>query len=958
MQQEIFGRDAELAAIEDFLSGLTQSPRALVLAGPAGSGKTTLLRAAAPQAAERGFTVLPTMPAQSDMRLAFAGLADLLESRLDAVVADLPPPRARALRIALLLEDAAAHPPEPHLIAAAFRAAITALALSAPVLVVVDDVQWLDPPSEMAVAFAIRRLEREPVGLLCAQRTDRPGSDLPLDLGKARLQADLLPVGGLSIGALHRLLRVRLGSSFSQPELRQIAADSGGNPFIALEIGRALARRDPPGLAATAMPVPDTLRGLVGERLAELPARVMDALHLVAVMPDAPAAQYLTAGATEAELDAAVVAGVLEPDSGRLRFTHPLLGSAVAAAIPPGRLRDLHERAASLTDSSEQRARHRALAATKPSAAVAGELDEAARVAIGRGAPSAAAELLELAAALTPADQLAGASRRLADAARNLAMAGTTHAAVRLLERCIAIAPAGPERADALYQLGWLRQDESAADATALLEQALAEAGDDPAKAADIQLALCDNWRKRGSKDRAAAAARQALANAERAGEAAQFASAAGNYVLTQFQAGEGIDEELLGRAQQIESEIGSSRLAASYLPSWVSGYCHLVAGNLEDAEAALQRVLVACDAEGLEYWRGDVLLRLSLAAGYRGDLRRAAALAAEGLDSTEQAGQPQTMAALLYACGEAAVHMGHAAAVADVSRRGAELARQAGDVPYLLRNSALPATLDLALGNYSAAAARLGPLAVEWRQMGAGILTTNGIEPQAVEALAAIGELGEATNLVADMDRFAYGPLADAIVARSRGELAIGRGDLGAAVTELTGALRLFGLVSLQPLTRARTLLALGGVQRRLKQRAIARATLSEALSLLEGIGAPLWAARARAELARISGRAAGPEDLTATERQVAELVVSGRTNKEVAAELFVTVRAVESTLTKAYAKLGVRSRTELAARLRPAGPAAPPTAGPVTASAAGPVTASAAVPVAARARRPPPGR
>lgn len=203
---------------------------------------------------------------------------------------------------------------------------------------------------------------------------------------------------------------------------------------------------------------------------------------------------------------------------------------------------------------------------------------------------------------------------------------------------------------------------------------------------------------------------------------------------------------------------------------------------------------------------------------------------------------------------------------------------------------------------------------------MGAGILTTNGIEPQAVEALAAIGELDEATNLVADMARLAHGPLADAIVARCRGELAIGRGDLAAAVTELTGALRLFGLVSPQPLTRARTLLALGGVQRRLKQRAIARATLSEALSLLEGIGAPLWAARARAELARISGRAAGPEDLSATERQVAELVVSGRTNKEVAAELFVTVRAVESTLTKAYAKLGVRSRTELAARLRPA--------------------------------------
>jgi DNA-binding CsgD family transcriptional regulator len=920
MSAQIFGRDAEQQAIGVFLDAIQQAAAALVLAGSAGSGKTTLLRAGADLARARGYTVLATTPARSDMRLAFAGLADLLEPCLDAVVSELPGPQAQALRVALLIADAPARPPEPRQIATAFRTALTVLARSAPVLVVVDDVQWLDAPSETAVSYAVRRMAAEQVGLICAQRTERPGSDLPLELGQARLQADLLPVGGLSIGALHRLLRVRLGSSFSQPELRRIAMDSGGNPFIALEIGRALARRDPPGLAAAAMPVPETLRGLVDERLAELPARVIDALRLVAVMPDAPAAQYLTAGVTEAELDAAVVAGVLTPDSGRLRFAHPLLGSAVAAAIPPGRLRELHERAAGLTDSTEQRARHRALATTTPSAAVAAELDEAARVASGRGAPTAAAELLELAAALTPADQLAAASRRLADAARNLAMAGTTQAAVRLLERCIAIAPAGPERADALYQLGWLRQDDSGADATALLEQALAEAGDDPAKAADIHLALCDNWRKRGNKAQAHASANQALASAERAGEAAQFASAAGNYVLTQFLGGEGIDEQLLGRAQQIEIEIGSSRLANSYLPSWVSGYCHLVAGNLEDAEAALQRVLAACDAEGLEYWRGDVLLRLSLAAGFRGDLRRAAALAAEGLDSTEQAGQPQTMAALLYACGEAAVHMGHAAAVADIARRGAELARQAGDVPYLLRNSGLLGTLDLALGNYPAAAARLGPLAVQWRQMGAGIATTNGIEPQAVEAHTAVGQLDEAASIIADMARLAHGPLADAIVARCRGELAVGHGDLDAAVTELTEALRLFGLVSPQPLTRARTLMALGGVQRRRKQRAAARATLSEALSLLEGIGAPLWAARARAELARISGRAPGPDDLTATERQVAELVVSGRTNKEVAAELFVSVRAVESTLTKAYAKLGVRSRTELAARLGPA--------------------------------------
>jgi DNA-binding NarL/FixJ family response regulator len=115
----------------------------------------------------------------------------------------------------------------------------------------------------------------------------------------------------------------------------------------------------------------------------------------------------------------------------------------------------------------------------------------------------------------------------------------------------------------------------------------------------------------------------------------------------------------------------------------------------------------------------------------------------------------------------------------------------------------------------------------------------------------------------------------------------------------------------------RGRTLLVLGSVQRRARQRGAARATLSEAIGIFEAISAPLWVARARADLARVSGRAPGPDELTIAEQRVAELVTRGMTNREIAAELFVTVRTVEATLTRAYAKLGVRSRTELAARM-----------------------------------------
>ena len=167
-------------------------------------------------------------------------------------------------------------------------------------------------------------------------------------------------------------------------------------------------------------------------------------------------------------------------------------------------------------------------------------------------------------------------------------------------------------------------------------------------------------------------------------------------------------------------------------------------------------------------------------------------------------------------------------------------------------------------------------------------------------------------------LERAMPDPLTTALATRCRGLLAAARGDQAAAVTALTDALVMHDRFSPHPLERARTLLDLGGVQLHLHQRAAARTTLSAALGVFESIGTPFWAARTRAELARISGRPPAPTDLTATELRVAELVAAGRTNKEAAAQLFVSVRAIESTLTKAYAKLGVRSRTELAAALR----------------------------------------
>jgi DNA-binding CsgD family transcriptional regulator len=920
MSAEVFGREAELQALRAFLNGVEHAAAAMVLAGSAGAGKTTLLRAGAELAAEHGYTVLTTAPARSDMRLAFAGLADLLGPHLGAVIDDLPGPQAAALRVALLLADAPASPPEPRLIATAFRSAVIEIANAAPVLVAVDDVQWLDSASENAVGFAMRRLEHERIGLLCAQRTDRPGADLPLELDRARMTCELVPVGGLSIGALHRMLRTQLGRSFPQPTLRRIEAESHGKPFIALEIGRALIRRGHSGTGVRPLPVPDTLNGLVDEHIAELPPAVRGGLELVAIMPDAPSAFYVAGGVAEADLDAAVEAGVLEQAGERMRFAHPLLRSAMEGMIPPGRLRELHAIAARLTDSPEDAVRHQALAVASQSAQVAASLEAAAEAAIGRGATRNAGDLYELAASLTPEDQYADMSRRIAEAGRLLTLAGNQAGAAAILERYLASAPAGAHRAKVVARLAYLHTDVDPARATALLREALAEATADPALTSDIHILLAEVMSRSGEPQGALNEAGRAVVAAEQAGRPELVAAAILTLCQMQLLDGRPVDQILLQRALGIEAELGTEACLENP-PALIAGQVSFIEGQLEDAERHWRRLLAACDAAGLEYWRPDMFLRLSHLALCRGDLEAASALAAEGLEGAEQQDHPHTIAALLWVGAQAAAYRGDVDAARDLALRGMQEAAKASTPTFLLRNESVLGLLDLAQGHCQAAAERLAPLAVRWRSGAARFLVTTGIDVLAVEPLIGVGDLGQAASLIADMATTAHTTLGAAIIARCRGHIAAAGGDSPLAVAELSEALRLHDQISPHPLERGRILLLLGGVQLRLNERAAARATLTEALAIFDRAAARLWAERARSELARISGRAPAPADLTQTERRVAELVANGRSNKEAAAELFVSVRAIESTLTKAYAKLGVRSRTELAAALRQPG-------------------------------------
>lgn len=914
MRAGIFGRDAELRALDAFLDGLPSAPSAMVLAGGAGAGKTTLLRAGMERAAALGYTVLRTLPSRSDMRLAFAGLADLLDAHLDVILPRLQGPQRRALGVALLVEDAPQAPPEPRVIAAAFRNALLVLAESAPVVVVADDIQWLDAPTASAAGFALRRLEHEPVGLLCAQRTDTPGADLPLELDRARLGTEVLPLGGLSLGALHHLLRTRLDVSFSHPTLRRVHDQSGGNPFIALEIGRAMRRRGITRLDGGPLPVPDTVAGLVGERLRELPAPAAEALRLVAVMPDAPLSRYLAAGVPGGDLDAGVTAGVVEVDSGRLRFSHPLLASAVLGATPPARRRELHALAADTAADPEEKARHSALATGTASAQIAAELDDAARAAELRGAPATAAELLELAASLTPGTDPGDRHRRLLAAGRLLNVAGETRAAAAVLNHLAQTSAPGPQRAEALAHLGWNSEEDFGAS-TRLLEEALAEAGDAAGLRASIHFFLSDHWAIRGDVERAAEQANLALADAERAGEPALLASGLAQAFFYDWMCGHKTDERQLDRALDLERQLGYVGLHGP--PSEAAGLYLMGMGRLDEAQAALQRALARAEAEGVEYVRADVLLRLSMIASQKGDPLRGAELAQAGLGIAEQLGLGQLTSALLFGCGFAALQRGQPAEATQAARRGLELSRAVGDRVYLLNHEWLLGALDLALGNFAAAATRLRPLASQLPALGRRP-NSMGVAPDTIEALIGAGDLDEAAALLTATQQRYTDPITSASTARCQGLLAAARGDPGAAVADLDRAVELQAAITPQPVQQGRTLLALGSVQRRLKQRRAARETLGEANRLFRSAEAALWAARAEEELARVSGRVPGTGELTTTERRVAELIAAGMSNRAAAAELFVTVRAIESTLTKVYAKLGLQSRTQLASHLR----------------------------------------
>jgi predicted ATPase len=267
----LVGRESELARVDAFLDGVASgSAHSLLIEGEAGAGKTALWNDALSTARTRGYRTLVARPVEIEAALSFAGLVDLLEPVLEETLRSLPEPQRRALETALLLRPADGAP-DRRALATGFLNVLRALAARAPVVVAVDDIQWLDSASSAVLAFAGRRLEAERVAFLLSRRLE--GESRPLELPAALAgRLERLCPAPLSLGALHRLLQTRFARAFSRPVVRRLREVSGGNPYFTLELAHALDGSAPVSGAARALPLPSTLREVVHHRIASLPA--------------------------------------------------------------------------------------------------------------------------------------------------------------------------------------------------------------------------------------------------------------------------------------------------------------------------------------------------------------------------------------------------------------------------------------------------------------------------------------------------------------------------------------------------------------------------------------------------------------------------------------------------------------------------------------------------------------
>jgi len=919
-REGLVGREAEFGRVLAVLGACADGETRVVLEGEAGIGKTALWQAGLDEARRRRLCTLEARPVAAEQGLAFAALGDLLTDVTDEI-GGLPAPQRRALRVALLLDDARGRPPEPRTIAVALTALLGLLSSEGPALVAIDDAHWLDPPSAAALGFALRRLDERSVRLLATART---GTDARSPI----TEAERVIVGPLELDPLAALLRARLDRPFRRPIVRRLQEASGGNPFYALELATVLLQSgrdlEPGELPA----LPSDLRDVISMRFSSLSRGAREAVLATATLarPTASMVERATRR-RRASVEEAVAAGMIVTSGESLRFTHPLFATGVVEVSSSAERRRIHRRLADLVTEPEERARHLAEAAEGADEAIAAAVEAAAASVAGRGAPDAAANLGKLAVELTPRDRHSELHRRSLDYARYTVAAGDPRKAARLLEQQLSVTAGRRERAEIGLQLALaVRAVHGATAAIRHCEDALREA--DGGLALDLQAQILTELadmhfaEMRTDSD----VSQRALELAEKGSDQGLLARALGVHGLTLADRGLPPPAEYWERARQIERASGPLR---SHGPAHAYATVLSMRDDMAGAEACLREVVDSM-RRNEDIALPNVLLHLSDLARTLGHWDDAIAYVEEAHEVIRQTGRDSLEPRCLLCLARFAMLRGEpqrarsligaALAVLDELRsREENEALRAGPVLEEGLANVLLARIALLSKRYSEAHELLMSEIETLRTIEAGEMLVE-VLAEDIAVLIALRELEGAAAEAAEMEAILLGrrmPSLDALAARSRGLIAA-EGDAATALEHLERSRDLLDEASSPwPFELARTLLSLGSVQLRARQRRAARASLERALTIFEELGAPVWAESARAELSRIGGRASRSGELTETERRVAETVAAGHSNAEAAHALFMSPKTVEWNLSKIYKKLHVRSRAELAAKL-----------------------------------------
>ncbi|MDQ1358574.1 MAG: hypothetical protein QOG44_2947 [Acidimicrobiaceae bacterium] len=891
-------------------------PASLVLEGPPGIGKTTIWAEAVSRARGEGIGVRVCRCAAADAAWAFSGLGDLLDGIPEPVLAGLPNIQRQALSAALLLDSTTAVSPGDRVVAVAVLGVLRAFARSAPLILAIDDVQWLDSASGAVLTYALRRLDGEGIRVLASRRTGEMESDRVAEscLG---LPGERLSIGPVSVGALQKIVRSRLSLTLSRPTLTRLHQAAGGNPMASLEMGHALQRRGRELAVDEPLPVPSDVRLLVADRLDRLSDAARDLLAVCSALslPTIETVSVALHDPTRSSQTLAEVVemGVMEVDEGsRLRFAHPLVASVAYGELSADDRHALHRRLAAVTADPEERARHLALGSTGPDADVADALEVAARHARGRGRRDTAAELAELAIGRTPIHRVDDLRRRRVAAAEYLFHLGFPDRARSMATTALDDSPPGPARVPGLLLLATVDYWTGGSVVTAQwCEQALCEAGGDRLLLARCHAALADLAPY--DAPRLLDHARMAVELMQQDGDAPAdvLASALKNVAYHELRLGQGLSRPLLDRAALAEQR--SEPVPVIDRVGMCLGMLLRFAGEFSAARHWLLLMHKSAEDEGDDGALPNILGHLALLECWVGDYPQAFRHVAEGLDLATRTGIGSPSVTAAHALAEALVgHIDEARRIATAALAHDESQHDLADVACDLRSLGFA---DLSVDDFASAAEHfLRALAIS-KELGVNEPTILRIHADAVESLVGLGRLAEANGLVDELETpgGAQPAWSRAMAGRCRGLLLAATGDLPAATAALAAALDDHAALGM-PFEEARTRLWLGKVLRRAGHRGEAREALDTAAKMFVELGTPLYADRARAELGRLGGRVADHFTLTLTERRVADLVGSGRTNLEVAQALFVSVRTVESHLGRIYRKLGLRSRTELA--------------------------------------------